>query len=90
MAPQTRPQTGAKKMKNRNPKNGTQFHGNGEQNNLNCIKNLIEDRKTYEQTVDGHFETCAKYSKFIQERIQERLADLANDDVIEIWIRTPI
>lgn len=44
----------------------------GERNDLNCIKKLINEGETYEKIIEGHFETCAKYSKFIKERIQER------------------
>ena len=50
----------------------TKMGRSGERNDLNCIKKLISEGKTYEEICEGHFETCAKYSRFIKERIQER------------------
>ena len=44
----------------------------GQRNDLEAVKNAIERGETYDDICDTQFETAARYSKFIKERVQAR------------------
>lgn len=44
----------------------------GQRSDIQAIQIAIADGKTYDEICDEHFETAARYSKFINERVQAR------------------
>lgn len=46
--------------------------GQGMRQDLEALKRDIEEGKSYDEICDTHFESAAKYSRFIKERIQAR------------------
>jgi hypothetical protein len=59
-------------------------HGKkGERNDLNDVKQAIDEGMTYDEVCDKYFGTAAKYHRFIREQIQARDAKKAKDSLRE-------